>query len=166
MVLTEALLKPSLRAGAPSRIVNVRSSTSDRAHVDPDHLMLGRRWTMVRAYGQSKLALMMASFALAKELAGSGVTVNVVHPGTVATGLVRTGGVIGLVWRGMALMALSEEQGADTPLYAALAPELGAVSGVYLKNRRTARPNPQALDPALAQRVWVAAQALIRGAAA
>lgn len=159
-VLTRALL-PSLRAGAPSRIVNVGSSTSDRARIDPDHLELGTRWTMVRAYGQSKLALMMVTFTLAKRLSGTGVVANVVHPGMVATGLVRTGGVIGLVWRCLAVTALTEEQGADTPLHVALAPDLAAVSGFYFKNRRPVPPNRQALDPALQARVWRATADLV-----
>lgn len=159
-VLTQVLL-PLLLAGAPSRIVNVGSSTSDRARIDPDNLVLGRRWAMQRAYSQSKLALMMTTFRLADRLKGTGVVANVVHPGLVATGLVRTGGVIGLVWRALALTALTEEQGADTPLHAALAPELASVSGVYLKDRRTAQPNPRALDPELLERVWRATEGLI-----
>src|ERR1700722_20387232 len=79
-VLTRALL-PSLLVCTPSRIVNVGSSTSDRAEIDPDQLVLGDRWTMVRAYGQSKLALMMITLAQARRLDGTGVTANVVHPG-------------------------------------------------------------------------------------
>jgi NAD(P)-dependent dehydrogenase (short-subunit alcohol dehydrogenase family) len=115
---------------------------------------------MVRAYGQSKLALMMTTFALAKRLEGTGVVANVVHPGLVATGLVRNGGIIGLVWRCMAPFALSGEQGADTALYAALASELATASGLYLKNRRAVRPNCRALDPVLVERVWTATERL------
>ena len=158
-VLTRALL-PGLRAGALSRIVNIGSSTSDHASLDLDHLVLGSRWRMRRAYSQSKLALMMTTFALAKRLEGSGVTANVVHPGLVATGLVRTGGAIGLAWRCLAGFALTEEQGAQTPLYAALAHELATVSGVYFKNRRVVPPNPLARDPILLEQVWKAAERL------
>ncbi len=159
LVLTRALL-PALTAGAPARIVNVGSSSSDRARLDPDRLVLGRRWSMVAAYGQSKLALMMASFALAERLRGAGVTVNVVHPGLVATGLVRTGGVIGAAWRLLALAALSEAQGADTPLHVALSPEFADITGAYVKKRRAVRPNRQALDPAQVERVWAETQRL------
>ena len=158
-VLTQVLL-PLLVAGAPSRIINIGSSTSDRAQIDPDALVLGRRWAMRRAYSQSKLALMMTTFRLADHLRGTGVVANVVHPGLVATGLVRSGGLIGLVWRGLALTALTEEQGADTPLHAALAPELGSVSGIYLKSRRAVPPNRQALDRGLLERVWQATERL------
>ena len=158
-VLTQILL-PILRAATPSRIVNIGSSTSDHARIDPDHLALGRHWTMRRAYSQSKLAMMMVTFAQARRLEGTGVMANVVHPGLVATGLVRTGGLIGLVWRCMRPMSLTEEQGAETPLYAALAPECASLNGVYLKNRRVVPPNPQALDPFLVERVWGATQSL------
>jgi NAD(P)-dependent dehydrogenase (short-subunit alcohol dehydrogenase family) len=160
-VLTQALL-PSLVAGAPSRIVNIGSSTSDHARIDPDNLVLGRRWAMRRSYGQSKLALMMITFSLANRLRGTGVVANVVHPGLVATGLVRAGGVIGLVWRGLALMALTGEQGADTPLHAALSPEFASVSGLYLKDRRAVPPNRRALNADLVERVWQATERLTR----
>ena len=164
MVLTNALLPAlvagALVAGAPARIVNVGSSSSDRARLDPDRLELGRRWSMVAAYGQSKLALMMASFVLAERLAGRGVSVHVVHPGLVATGLVRTGGVIGAAWRLIALAALSEEQGADTPLHVALDPDFAQTSGVYVKRRRVVRPNRQALDKAQTARLWAQVQRL------
>ena len=72
-VLTRAL-EGALRAGAPSRIVAVGSSTSDRARIDPANLELERGWGMVRAYGQSKLALMMTTFEWARRLDGTGVT--------------------------------------------------------------------------------------------
>ncbi|MGI4951017.1 MAG: SDR family NAD(P)-dependent oxidoreductase [Janthinobacterium lividum] len=159
-VLTRELEGP-LRAGAPSRIVTVGSSTSDRARIDPDNLELEHRWGMVRAYSQSKLAVMMATFEWARRLDGSGVVANVVHPGTVATGLVRTPGIIGLVWRLMALWSRSEQEGADTPLHVALAPDLAGVTGKYFKERRIAEPNRLARDPELAGRVWRATEGLV-----
>ncbi len=151
-VLTDAV-EGALRAGAPSRIVNVGSSTSDRARIDPEDLELTRRWGMVRAYGRSKLAMMMATFARAERLRGSGVVANVVHPGAVATGLIREPGSIGVAWRLMAPFLRSEKQGADTPLHVALAPDWAATTGAYVKDRAAVRPNRRALDPALVERV-------------
>ena len=162
-VLTRGLLG-ALRAGAPSRIVTVGSSTSDRARIDPANLELDRRWGMVRAYSQSKLAVMMATFEWARRLDGSGVVANVVHPGAVATGLVRTPGVIGLAWRLMAPWLLTEAQGADTPSHVALAPELAAVTGQYFKGRKAVEPNRLARDPALTGQVWQATERLVDGA--
>jgi NAD(P)-dependent dehydrogenase (short-subunit alcohol dehydrogenase family) len=160
-VLLSQILLPALKAGAPSRIVTVGSSTSDNARLDPERLALGDRWTMRRAYAQSKLALMMATFAIANQTKGTGVVANVVHPGLVATGLVKTTGMVGLAWRGLAKFALTSEQGAVSPLFVALAPEMSGVSGIYVKNRQIAAPNPLALDPALVNRTWAAIQHLI-----
>jgi retinol dehydrogenase-12 len=160
LALTEALL-PALKAAAPSRIVMVGSSSSDRARIDPDNLELEGGWSMVRAYAQSKLALLMTSRALAQRLAGSGVTVNVVHPGLVATDIVRQGGVVGLAWKVMAPFSLTPEQGAETPLYASLSPEMAGKTGLYLKRRRPAAPNPLVENAALAARVMAATARLL-----
>ena len=160
LALTEALL-PALQAAAPSRIVMIGSSSSDRARIDPDDLELKRGWSMVRAYAQSKLALLIASRALAERLEGSGVTVNVIHPGLVATDIVRHGGVVGLAWRLMAPFSLTPEQGAVTPLYACLSPEMAGKTGLYLKRRRPAAINPLAANPAIAARVTAATAQLL-----
>ncbi len=159
-VLTRALL-PELRAAAGgARIVNVGSSTSDRARIDPDDLEGRRRWGLVHTYGQSKLALLMASNGWAARLAGSGVVANTVHPGAVASGLIRARGPIGLAWRLMARFQLSEAQGADPPLHVALSPEFAAITGSYVKRHAPVAPNRRVLDPALCARVWAATERL------
>ena len=160
-LLTRSLL-PALRRADGARVVDIGSSTSDRARIDPDNLELEHGWRMVRAYSQSKLALLTTSLVLARKLEGSGVCVNIVHPGTVATGLVRNPGIVGLAWKLMAPFSLTERQGADTPLHAALSVECAGLTGAYLKRRRPAPPNPRALDPALGQRVQAATEALCR----
>jgi NAD(P)-dependent dehydrogenase (short-subunit alcohol dehydrogenase family) len=159
-VLTDAL-EGALRAGAPSRIVNVGSSTSDRARIDPQDLELTRHWGMARAYSRSKLAMMMATFSRAERLHGSGVVANVVHPGAVATGLVKEQGPIGLAWRLMAPFLRTEEQGADTPLHVALSEDWAKITGAYVKDRAAVRPNSRALDRALMREVDAATRVLV-----
>ena len=159
-VLTCALL-PALRlASGGARIVNVGSSASDIATIDPDDLEGRRRWGLIHTYAQSKLALLMATRVWASRLAGTGIVANTVHPGAVATGLVRAEGLIGLAWRAMAPLLLTEQQGADTPLHVALSDQFRTVSGAYVKKRRTVAPNRRALDDGLAHRVWSATEAL------
>lgn len=158
-VLTQALID-ALGNGAPARIVNIGSAASDDARIDLDDLEGVRRWSRMRAYGQSKLALTMATFAWAERLDGTGITANVVHPGVVATNIARVPGLIGIAWRLMMPFMLSAERGADTPLYVALAPELEGVSGRYFKRRKQAQPNPLACDSGLVARLWAETERL------
>ena len=156
-VLVHGLL-PAMPAGA--RIVSIGSDTSDRARLDVDDLESRRRWRFVHAYAQSKLALLIATNGWAQRLQGTGIVANTVHPGAVATGLVRARGPIGLAWRLMAPFLLTEEQGARTPLHVALSEDFAAVTGAYVKRRGPVAPNPLALDPALAAKLWSATEAL------
>lgn len=152
-VLTRAL-EDALRAGAPARVVNVGSTASDRATLDVSDLEGVRSWNPLRAYGRSKLALMMATFEWARLLDASGVAVNVVHPGVVATTLGSVPGPIGWGWAILRPFMITPEQGAETPLFVALSPQAEGITGRYWKKCKQARPNPQALDSAVTRRLW------------
>jgi NAD(P)-dependent dehydrogenase (short-subunit alcohol dehydrogenase family) len=78
-LLTRMLL-PRLRSSAPSRIINV--SSLGQAPIDFDDITLERGYSTNRAYGQSKLAQIMFTADLARELEGTGVTAFAVHPAT------------------------------------------------------------------------------------
>jgi NAD(P)-dependent dehydrogenase (short-subunit alcohol dehydrogenase family) len=150
-----------LQRTAPSRIVTIGSSTSDHARIQPQNLELAQGWGMVRAYSQSKLAVMMTTFTWARRLQAAGVTANVVHPGLVSSGLIRTPGVIGLAWRLLTPFSRSEQAGAKTPLFVATAAEHTATTGKYFKNCQTVAPNRLALDEALCAQVWQATERLV-----
>ena len=91
VTLTRALL-PTLRANTPARIVNVGSVGQDP--VDFDDIEFRRGYDGFAAYRRAKFALAAHTFALAEELADTGVAVNVLHPATfMDTAMVREGGV-------------------------------------------------------------------------
>ncbi len=158
-----AALEPALRAGAPSRLVNVGSTASDYATIDLDDLELRQGWRVMRAYGQSKLALMMTTFERARRMAGSGVAVNVVHPGLVATEIGIVPGLFGLAWRALKPFSLSEHQGADTPLFLSVSPRVAGRTGLYWKKRAPARANRRALDRAACATLWAETERLTHG---
>src|SRR3954452_7747195 len=85
-------LLPLLKASAPSRIVNVASL--GQHPIDFEDVMLNKDYSGSRAYAQSKLAQIMFTIDLARELEGSDVTVNSLHPATyMNTTMVREGGI-------------------------------------------------------------------------
>ena len=160
-LLTELLLE-RLRQSAPSRIVNVCSAMHASASLEIDDLQFeGRRYGMTRAYGQSKLALLMVTKELARRLRGTEVTVNAVHPGFVASNLGRLGGPVGMSWRLMKPLMISPEEGAKTSVYLALSPEVDGVSGGYFAKQSQAPSNPIADNPRLARELWGVLETLV-----
>jgi NAD(P)-dependent dehydrogenase (short-subunit alcohol dehydrogenase family) len=130
------LLLPLIEDSAPARIVNV-SSVGQQA-IDFDDVMLTTGYSGVRAYCQSKLAQIMFTLDLAPELAGTGVTVNALHPATyMNTTMVRLSG---------ATPISSVEEGAAAILKLAVSPELEGRSGLYFNGQREARADAQAYD--------------------
>ena len=148
--LLTRLLLPLLRAGAPSRIVNVASAGQQA--IDFDDVMLTQGFSGVRAYCQSKLAQILFTIDLAEELAGSGITVNALHPASyMDTAMVRRAGVTPMS---------RVEDGAAAVLRLAAAPELEAVSGRYFNGQREARAEAQAYDAAARARLRALSLAL------
>jgi NAD(P)-dependent dehydrogenase (short-subunit alcohol dehydrogenase family) len=78
--LLSQMLEPLLVRSAPARIVNVASLGQDA--IDFDDVMLEHGYSGTRAYGQSKLALIMLTFDQAARLSEHEVTANCLHPGT------------------------------------------------------------------------------------
>jgi len=131
------LLLPLLKNGAPARIVNV-SSLGQQA-IDFKDVMMTNDYSGMRAYRQSKLAQILFTIDLAPELAGSGVTVNALHPATfMNTKMVREFGT----------PMTTVEEGADAILKLAIGPELEGRSGLFFNGQREAQADPQAYDAA------------------
>ena len=153
--LLTALLLPLLRAGAPSRIVNVSSEAHRRARIDFDDLQGEGGYSGWKAYGQSKLANVLFTRELARRLEGTGVTANALHPGVVATGFGRNNaGLWGGVFALAAPLLLSPEKGARTSVHVAASPALAGVTGRYFAACRERAPTAEARDEAVARRLW------------
>jgi NAD(P)-dependent dehydrogenase (short-subunit alcohol dehydrogenase family) len=141
-LLTHRLL-PTLRRSVPSRIVNVASI--GQAPIDVDDVMLVRQYDGTRAYGQSKLALIMFTFDLAATLQGTGVTANAIHPATLMnTKMVEESGYP---------PHSTVEEGADAILHVATSPELEGLSGRFFDGQRETRAHAAAYDAHRRQRL-------------
>jgi NAD(P)-dependent dehydrogenase (short-subunit alcohol dehydrogenase family) len=173
------LLLDRLRAGAPSRVVNVVSDSMNDARtvttlgrprpvtLNADELDDLRRvngaagFVPFQAYARAKLLTTMSGYLLADRLRESRVTVNAVHPGIAATGIVDDivsplmKPFLGLIKRSLPTPA----EGAAAALRLATAPELADVSGRYFLRDTEHRTPEVSYDRDLQQRVWDASLA-------
>ncbi len=149
------LLLDVLKASAPARIINVTSSGERSGTINFDDLQGEGRYSGFRAYNQSKLAMILFTYELARRLEGTGVTVNCVHPGVVVTNLGRgSSGAFGLLLRLMRPFFSSPEKGAETPIYLASSPEVEGVSGKYFAKKAEAKSSERSYDTVTARRLW------------
>ncbi|QBI56566.1 SDR family NAD(P)-dependent oxidoreductase [Streptomonospora litoralis] len=137
-------LLPLLRAGAPARVVYVASLGMHP--LDFDDLMLQHGYDGWRAYGQSKLAQIMAGLELAERLPAAEVTVNSLHPGTfMPTKMV-------LAERGTHTDSL--ETGVEATHRMVASPELTGVTGAFFDRTSPALAEAQAYDRAARAQLW------------
>jgi retinol dehydrogenase 12 len=159
-VLTAAL-REKLVASAPARVVSTSSMAHQGASLDFSDLQGARRYNGWQAYGRSKLANILFTRELARRLAGTGVTANSFHPGVVATRFgSASGGLTSLLLPLARPFFTFLDEGADTLVYLASAPEVANVTSKYFARRRVVEPSAAARDDAAAKRLWEASEAL------
>ncbi len=134
--LLTRLLLPALESRKSARVVNVASA--GQLAIDFSDVMLTRGYSGVRAYCQSKLAQILFTFDLAKEVAGQDIAVNCLHPATyMDTTMVRLSGVQPMS---------TVEQGGAAILQLVEGPALAGKSGLYFSGMQESRADRQAYD--------------------
>ncbi len=147
-----------LKAGAPSRIINV----SSEAHGSAKRLEMSRVQAVepgimggLAMYGRSKLLMNAFTFALAQRLEGTGVTCNCLHPGVVATNIFDgSRGAFKVIVALMRPFMLDSEKGAAVSLWAATSPDLANVSGKYFVKSKEKASSALSRDPKTMAEVW------------
>jgi NAD(P)-dependent dehydrogenase (short-subunit alcohol dehydrogenase family) len=153
--LLTRLLEGTLTASAPARIVNVSSDSHRGARLNLAAVEQARGGVGMNAYGQSKLALTSFTYELARRLKGSGVTVNAVHPGFVASSMYDdSGALLRLVAPVVKRLGKPIGEGADTVVYLAASAEVEGVTGKYFVDRKAVASSPATDDEATAKRLW------------
>ena len=166
--LLTTLLTGRLVASAPARVVTVASVAHRYVPrgLDFADLQSRRDYRGMRVYARSKLANLLFTAELARRLAGTGVTVNALHPGTVATGYGRDGDTHGFLPFGMDVIrsvVLTPEEGARTSVFLATSLSVEGVTGRYFVRSRARTPSAAARDAGAARRLWAVSEQLVAG---
>jgi NAD(P)-dependent dehydrogenase (short-subunit alcohol dehydrogenase family) len=144
------LLVPALIGDGRARVVNVASAAQQE--IDFANVMLESGYSGMRAYSQSKLAMVMATFEFARRLAGGPIAVNCLHPGSLLdTKMVR---------ESFGQPQGNVEEGICAEIFVATAPETEEISGEYFDRTQRARAHAQAYDARARQRLWQVSEEL------
>jgi NAD(P)-dependent dehydrogenase (short-subunit alcohol dehydrogenase family) len=150
------LLLDRIKSTGKARIVHLSSATSRMAHMRMDDLQLTKGWSLFKSYAQAKLAMNMCTQYLAKELKGTGVTVNALNPGFIKSNLLREAkgfnAIIGIPY--MFFCASKTEVGAERIVRVALSDEYENKTGNYIHEDKIMTSNKETLDENLVKRVW------------
>jgi NAD(P)-dependent dehydrogenase (short-subunit alcohol dehydrogenase family) len=153
--LLTMLLLDRIKQSAPARIVNVASEAHRFGSINFDDPGGEQRFRTISAYSQSKLANILFSYELARRLAETGVTVNCLHPGGIASGLWTNNGPLAQFMMKVGRLVLkTPEQGARTTIYLASSPEVEGVTGKYYSNCNEKTSSRESYDLNIARRLW------------
>lgn len=161
--LLTRLLLPCLTGHGEARIVNVSSRLHKRVPaLDLDDIHVGRSYRGLRVYARSKLANILFTLELAERLQGTCVVANSVHPGDVATRIVRDSRFLSVASDLVGGIALkTPKSGAATSLHVATSPTLSGVTGRYFARCREAKVSRLAQDRAMAAELWSLSDELV-----
>jgi NAD(P)-dependent dehydrogenase (short-subunit alcohol dehydrogenase family) len=165
-ILINQLRAPVL-AAPQGRFTLLSSVAHRRAEngIEFDNLDGSKHYDPWNAYGVSKLANALCARELAAQISHTNATANSVHPGVIATNLVKNlpawqrWGAKYLGW----MFLKTVEQGAATTCYVATSPELVDVRGFYFSDCNVDEGStPFMQDDAMAAKLWQVSTELTR----
>ena len=150
------LLLDVLKASAPARIVNVSSDAQASGSIQMDDLQAEKLYRPMRTYPQSKLAVVLFTYEVARRLQGTGVTANCLHPGFVAThiGQRDVGPAVRLLVKLIGSFGANPQEGAKTSIYLASSPKVEGVTGKYFVKSIPKRSAAISYDESLQRQLW------------
>jgi len=156
------LLLDVLKVSTPARIVNVSSMVHKWGVIDFDDLQEEKRYDVDKAYNQSKLAILLFTYELARKLQGMSVTVNSLEPGMTVTDFGReyTWFKRLMITKILRPFMKSSEKGAETSIYLASSPEIEGVTGKHFINKKEVKSSKRSYDESVWQRLWQVSEEL------
>ncbi len=152
-----------LRASASARVITVSSIAHQRATIDFADLEGKKQYSPMKAYGQSKLANILFTYELARQLKDSHVTANALHPGFVATGFAQNNsGWLARLFAALHVFAITPERGAETSVFLAKDTSIEGTTGSYFAKCKSVPSSKLSYDVPTQHRLWELSQQMVK----
>lgn len=145
------LLLDVIQKSKPSRIINLTSGLH-YGTINFDDIEYKHNFSGMKAYSQSKLAIILFTRLLAEKLKGTAVTVNCVQPGMNRTKLGRDAGTFSKI--GFKLLGKDPKKGAETSIYLASSKEVENITGEYFVKKKIKQSSKESYNMDLAKKLW------------
>lgn len=149
--LTTNMLLDILKDTPASRTIMVASDLHFQGNIDPNNLMHEQNYNGFTAYCDSKLANVLFSYKLARDLKGFDTTINALHPGVIKT-------KFGIEDRSsnetFPMGRISPEDGAKSQIYLSISQHVQGLSGRYFNKMHMEKSSPMSYDAELADMLW------------
>ena len=136
------LLQAAVQADGSAHILNVTAPST--THLNFDDLQGERNFNSLNAFGASKMANLLFTMKLARQLENTGITVNAIHPGLVRSGLMKEAFAPLRLFTWLA--SSSPQKAAESILQVAMAPEFEKVTGKFFHRAKEIQPAAYAYD--------------------
>jgi NAD(P)-dependent dehydrogenase (short-subunit alcohol dehydrogenase family) len=153
VLMTELLINQLDRKG---RIINLTSMAHRVGTIRFDDLNITRKFSMLKAYSQSKLALTLYTYQLANRLKDREITVNCVHPGIIVSnlGVYKDRRTIDFLTGKLKRLFTSESSGAETSIYLASSDQVEGLTGHYFYKKKAKKSSKDSYDLELSKKLW------------
>lgn len=163
--LLTTLLLPILKLSASSRIINVSSMCHKHGQIDLQDLNMEKATKntckMYQLYANTKLCNVLMTVELERQLRGTGVTANCLHPGAVRTEMLKSRNVLAkIIISLMQLFIKTPWEGAQTTIFLSVSPQVAGVSGRYFSDC-CEQSSRKAHDTEMARKLWQASEELV-----
>ena len=150
------LLLDCLKASAPALVLTVTAPST--VSLNFDDLQGALHFDALRAFGATKMCNLLFTYELARQLAGTGVRANAIHPGLVKSNLMKEAPFF-IRWFSR-LVSGSPEKGSETAVYLANSPEAANLTGQFFKDKKPIDSNAYSHDQTVQRRLWDVSSAL------
>jgi NAD(P)-dependent dehydrogenase (short-subunit alcohol dehydrogenase family) len=144
------LLQAAVPVNGAARVLNISAPSTTRLNFDD--LQGERNFNSLHAFGATKMANLLFTFALARRLDNTGITVNAIHPGLARSGLLKEASMfLRLFTR---LVSKPPQKVTESIARVAFAPEFEKTTGKFFHAGKEIKAPAYAYDRAAQERLW------------